>query len=130
MISLVSLIGGPLGLARLGAGLGIGVVLFGIYDAMIDDPHIREIELRECVIRTQQKAQEAADAVRLQFQKGDQAALDEFEQDLQKSTERLNQTIGNLKGEIADYEAQLAAQGRTCPLSGDDFVELRGGLPP
>lgn len=130
MISLAAIIGGPLGAARVGAGIVAGLALFAAYDAVIDDPHIYQLAEKDCTIRTQQRAQEAADAVRLEFQKSDQAAQDAYERDLQKSTERYVVTLNDMKQEIADYEAQLAGEGRSCLLTDGDFVRLRGGLPP
>ncbi len=130
MIGWTSIIGGPLGLARIGAGLGLGVVLFWAYDTFIDDPHIRELAKLQCVIDTQEDAQKAEDAVRELLRKADEAAQEAYERDLQKSTERYSQTISDLRQEIADYDAQLAGEGRLCPLTDADFVRLRGGLPP
>lgn len=108
--------------------LGGGVVAgagFWLYDTFIDDPNIRKTEQDACTIRTMDAANRAEKAER-DRQAASVAAANEAYSAALAAIERARlASEAQMEQEIADYERELEATGRSCPLSVDDLEWLR-----
>jgi parvulin-like peptidyl-prolyl isomerase len=101
--------------------------------ALVDAPAIaREAAQRAddaCAIRVQAAADRAEDAERNRQKAAGAEALRIYQEALARSELAIELQSRQMSDDIARYEAQLEAQGRTCPLSRDDlnFVFGPGG---
>jgi hypothetical protein len=119
-------------------GLGGGSLLIGglgvAYNIFIDNPHVVAITKAtaeaECRIRVLEAADAAEKAERERQQAASEAAITAYlkaAEERQRAQEALQD---QLEQEIADYEAQLAADGRQCLTDDADVVWLRGSNAP
>lgn len=115
-------------------GLAGGGVLTGgagwLYTTLIHDPQlVRETKRAAddaCTIRTMDAANKATAAERDRQQAAAQAAEDAYQAAIDARA-RLEQAVQDQhEQEIADYEKQLTAQGRSCTLDDGDLEFLRG----
>jgi hypothetical protein len=119
MLALIRTLGPVIALLT---GMGGGGLLVGglgaAYNIFIDNPHVRELErVRQedaCTIRTQAAAAVAEKAERLRQQAAGNAALEAY-RDAVEARERMRiEVVDQLEREIAENEARLAEQGRSC----------------
>ena len=125
----------PVAVLLLGAvpAATVGWFAHGVKFALVDSPAIvREATSRAedaCAIRVQAAADRAEDAERARQKAAGQEALRVYREALARSELAIELQSRQMSEEIAHYEAQLEAQGRSCPLSREDldFVFGPGG---
>ena len=101
--------------------------------ALVDAPAIaREASQRAedaCAIRTQAAADAAETLERRRQQAANAEALRIYREALARSELSATLNADRLEKEIADYEARLDAEGRSCPLTQSDLDFLYGVRP-
>lgn len=131
MLALIRTLG-PVAAMLIGIAGGSALIGGGawLWNEWIDNPHVRDLvrveERAACTIRTMAAADAAEAAERTLQEQAGRAALDAYQR-AAEARERLQIEVQDkLEQEIADNEALLAAQGRSCLLDPADVRWLRG----
>lgn len=118
-----------------GAGALIGGLVLGwagrdvVFNTFEKPLLVRSIEQKErdaCTIRTLDAAKAAEAKERLHQQQVGRAAIDAFQQASDERERALAAVQDQLEAEIAENEAHVVAEGRSCLLNNDDIARLRG----
>jgi len=111
-----------------GAGVG-GAGVWALHEFIID-PSIRRYERDRaedaCTIRTMDAANKAESAERQRQQDQADRTLKLYQDEVAAREEARARELESLEDENARYAAQLAVEGRSCPLSQSDVDRVRG----
>lgn len=103
------------------------VTLYGasVYDRWIDDPAVRADARKEYVHIMVNEALKAQLAEEQRQREIAEAAADRFGELLRLVEEESQAALEHMEQEIADYEAKLESDGRSCHLDDADIEWLR-----
>lgn len=119
------LLGGPLGLLRLGAGVVIGAIAMNLIMATYVVPAAERAARQGYVLETRAVAAEAKAAEQARQIAAGQLVTTAYQEQLRNLLVREEQAADETEQRIVDYEKQLAVKGRSCKLDADDLQFLR-----
>lgn len=112
--------------------VGGGAVIGGLgtlYNIYIDNPQVERLATARandaCTIRTMAAANEARIETEARVRAATDAALKAYQAAVDEKQALQEQIQDQLAQENADYEKQLEAENRSCPLSSGDLDFLR-----
>lgn len=112
----------------------VGWFAHGVKFNLLDRPAIiHEATARAddaAAIRVMDAANRAEQAERTRQQAASAEALRIYREALNNSQQAAAEATTKLEQEIADHETQLALEGRSCRITGDDLLWLRGNGQP
>lgn len=110
-------------------GLGSGTVLssagWWLWNSLVDNPHLVEVEGLKCTIRTQEAADAAEKAERDRKDAAAEVALQAYLAVKAEDDAARDKEMEDLENDLKRYEGVLADEGRSCPLDQSDLDWLR-----
>lgn len=114
----------------LGGGTAVSGAAFWAWNTFIENPRIVAVERAtaelQCQVRTAAAAKAAEDAERARQDAASEAAIKAFLEAADERQRAQDELQQKMEQEIADYEQQLATDGRACLLDDADLGFLRG----